>query len=151
MRKLFGFLCGCLYLGCQTATHPKNALIDQIIKPRAGYQGKLTNRTCLQYDGAKCTLEDMSVYDINDELTRQKLNDLNFICVVAGQRYKVCLDRPGFCRKEVIAHCASWDILRLFCKYEDKWWYRSIDDYQFLIDSKLRCFNKDKYSFTDFQ
>lgn len=153
MSRLFGFLlCGCLYLmGCQTTTHPKNPLIDQIIKPRVGFDGHLTNRSCLEYDGSNCVKEDISTYDLVDPVIRENLNKLSFICTIAGHRYKVCLDKPGFCRKTVDRVCAKWDLLKLFCKHPESWEYIPVENYQYLIDSKTRCFNKENYNFSEMQ
>lgn len=130
-------------VSCSTTPTPQHELNDQILKVRKGFEGSLTNRACLEYDGKKCKKDNITVYSLEDQKFRDTVNRLDFICNIGGKRFKVCIDKPGFCRKSSV--CAWWDLAKLFC--EPAWEYIPVSDFQFLIDSRARCFNKNKYSF----
>lgn len=130
--------------GCSSGTisYPRHELLDQILRPRPGHEGKLTN-TSLDATGAVHTDE----YDINDEPTRAKLNTLNFVCNIGGRHFKVCKDKAGFCRFSTTKSCFLF-----FCKDSDKQEeFIPVYGYQFLLDAKTRCFNKETYPFGGIQ
>jgi hypothetical protein len=132
-----------LFAGCVSRDiYPRHVLIDQILVPRANHSD-LTNRACMGYEGDKCIKEEVVDYDMDDDETRKRLNQLGFICKIAGKRYKVCMDKPGFCRM-------SYKKKNWFAKPQRYESFIPITDYQFLIDAKTRCFNKERYNFSDF-
>jgi len=127
----------------KSVQHHQNALIDQILKPRPGYQGNLTNRACLEYYEERCKKWNVITYDMTDESFRLKANDLGFICNIAGHRYKICKDKAGFCHHYKKKKC--W--LKYFC-----WKFREekfilVDNYKYLLEAKARCFNLTRYPF----
>ena len=123
--------------------HP---LVDQILKPRTGVEGNLTNRTCSKYDGDRCAQENIQAYNLSDPVFRKTVNDLKFLCNIGGRRFKVCLDKPGFCRFSSDTYKCGF--LHLFkCSGELEEEYLPAEPYQFLLDAKVRCFNKETYPF----
>ncbi len=125
--------------------YPAHPLVDEILKPRAGFDGKLTNRTCGLYDKGACVVEKIATYDLTDSVFRKTVNDLKFICSVGGRRFKVCLDKPGFCRFSSETYkCGFLGLARCSKRIEE---YLPADPYQFLIDAKVKCFNKENYPF----
>ena len=118
----------------------KSKLVDQILRPRKGHEPNLTNFTCKKKNLDKCEDWDKAFYDVNDSDLRKRLNDLGFVCSIAGKRYKVCLDRPGFCRFGAKRKYLLFKSLELVD-------YIPISQYTFLIDSDSKCYNKNKYRF----
>lgn len=139
-------------VGCTTAPvlYPAHPLVDQIVKVRAGHEGFLTNRTCSGKDESlgiekECLGEKITRYPLEAEEFRQTANRLNFLCNIGGKRFKICLDKPGFCRfSSGPKKCSGF--LGLFCKegelLEE---YLPVEKYRFLLDAKTKCANKDKY------
>ncbi len=120
-----------------------NALVDMILKPRPGHEGKLTNRSCFEYEGEKCLREQVTEFEINDMALHERLNSLGFICNIAGKRYKLCKDKTGFCRFKSEKKCFL-GICRRTEKQEE---YLPEKPYQYLLDAKARCFNYQTYPF----
>lgn len=122
-------------------------LQDQHLIPRPGYEGHLTNRVCLKWYGDKCEQESIKKYDLKDKKVRDTLIRLNFACWAAEKRYRVCSDKPGFCRKEKKRTCTRWGrtLLRRkrYCKsYKNeitKTYLDGIKDYEFLLNSSIEC------------
>ena len=114
-----------------------NALIDQILKVRAAYPGMLTNSACLEYKNGKCVSLDIIQYSLNDPEMRYKLIDLGFKCQVGGKRFRICRDRPGFCRWENKCLSHPWYWPWVCSAYEET--YVPASNHQFLIDSKTYC------------
>ena len=79
-------------------------------------------------------------YDLQDANFRKEANDFGFICNLGGKRYKICLDKPGFCR---ISYKNGF--LGIGKKKIEE--YVPAVPYQYLIDANLKCFNKDEYPF----
>lgn len=127
--------------GCTKSIVARSTLRDQILKPREGFEGKLTNSRCAKYDGYNCKDLQIVTYDIRDSGIRENLNKLDFICMVGTKRYKVCKDKAGFCRRTFKPK--KWYRRKRKLKSED---FISIDKYDFLIQAKTRCFNKYIYS-----
>lgn len=151
--RLAKFLWVAVVLGFACATvptiYPEHPLSDQILKPREGFDNKLTNRACLPKtdpnapdSSPDCPLEKITAYPMFDPEFRKTVNRLNFICNVGGKRYKICLDKPGFCRFSQKQDC----FLGIFCKdgelLEE---YLPVEKYRFLADANTRCANKEKY------
>lgn len=134
-----------LLSNCASPVYRQNPLIDQILKPRQGFDGKLTNRACLSYDGGRCIKEEIRAYDLSDSEFRESANKLHFICKIAGRRYKICLDKPGFCRHSYKESC----FLFICSKGEKLEEYLPVSKYKFLMDSDAKCFNDEVYSFED--
>lgn len=131
-------------LGSSCATVDKTssqyALVDQILKPRLGYVG-LTNRICDHVDEKGKCVYVVTEYKLEDADFRKKVNDLGFICNLAGKRYKICLSKAGLCRMQRVS-CG------FLCHEVREVEYLPVPDkYQFYIDGNLRCFQKDKYPF----
>jgi hypothetical protein len=137
--------------GCVTVgkPYPRNELIDQILKPRPGHEGKLTNTSCPEMEGDKCPRLQIDEYDLSDPALRDKLNALDFVCSIGGHHYKVCKDKVGFCRFTQTKKCSFFG---LFCKNSEvEQEFVPADPYQFLLDAKTRCFNKERYPFGSFR
>lgn len=121
-------------------------LEKQRLIPRPGFEGKLTNRVCLKFYGDLCEKESVREYDLNDEVTRNRLIDLQFACHVGGKRHRICPDKAGLCRREMEKVCTKWG--RTIFKREKvcRNWkeeitekFIPITDYQFLLDSRTEC------------
>lgn len=114
----------------QKDVHPE--MCKGHLVPRPGYEGFLTHQN--NYYHIKKYKIDQSFLD--------KAQICKIICSVAGQRYRVCHDRLGVCRRE--------------CKMVKKWWQvrkrekckvnflSFIDNYQTLIDANTRCYSQNK-------
>lgn len=135
-----GLLAGC---GTTPVTQVQHELVDQILKPRAGYPGKLTNRSCLVFDDGKCLKESILAHDLNDPQFRANANSLRFACKLADRHFKICLDKPGFCRFQEKA-CGFLGMDK--CRKEIE--YVPAEPYQFLIDSGVICFSEARYDWS---
>lgn len=138
----------CLFfiLGCAgPQIFPAHPLVDQILKPRVGHDGKLTNRTCLKIEKDKCVEEKIVDYEIADPVFRKTANDFHFLCNIAGRRFKLCLDKPGFCRfSSETYRCGFLKLGKCSKRIEE---YLPAEPYKYLIDAKVRCFKKETYPF----
>lgn len=132
-----------LMAGCAAPTlYPEHALVDQIIKVRAGHEGNLTNRTVTGYDKDGKPIEKIKDYSLESQDFRETVNRLSFICNIGGKRYKICLDKPGFCRFSRDEKC----FLGIFCKDSDVIEeYLPVEKYGFLLDANARCASREKY------
>lgn len=141
--KLLLILISLSLYGCKTTpeNHYQHVLSEQILKPRKGFEGFLTNRACLKYEKGDCLNESIVKYDLSDSEFRRAVNEFNFICKIGGKRYKICLDKAGFCRFE--GHKKCW---LFFCKTEMKEIYVPVAQYEFLIQAKTRCYSYKKYT-----
>lgn len=109
------------------------ALIEKTLKPRKGFEGKLTWSRCVERKFRECKKMKMSVYDIEKREAREQLNILNFRCRIGTKRYKICKDKPGLCH---FKNCKKRWFKERKCDHE----YLGIfENYTFLIDAKLRC------------
>ena len=135
-----------LGLGCSTSPelYPEHELVDKLLKPRAGFQGKLTNLVCLaKSPDGKCTEEKIITYDLADEEFRETTNRLNFLCKVGSKRYKICTDKEGFCRFSYKKSCfiLGWPCSRGERLEE----FLPVTQYRYLLDARTRCGSRDKY------
>lgn len=136
-----------LGLACSTANpppYPAHPLVDQILKVRPGHEGVLTNRSCAANDPATgyCTQAKIQEYPLADPAFRETANRLNFLCNIGGKRYKICKDKPGFCRIGYLPKC-----FLVFCQQEEvELDYLPVGNYQFLLDAAARCANKEEYN-----
>ena len=110
-------------------------LVEKTLKPRKGFDGKLTWRRCLKYEYQKCVEEHIATYDLTDEQTRKNLNSLNFRCRMNSKRWKICLDKPGLCHFYDCKKKTFWR-KRRECKEE---FLEVTTNYQFLLDAGLKC------------
>lgn len=102
------------------------ALVDQILKPRPGHEGKLTNQGNPKY-------HDLIEYDLSDKKFREAADAFKFVCKLGKKRYHICSDKPGLCRHDAMVE-----------HYLD-----GVRDYGFLLNVKAKCFSLDKYGFSD--
>lgn len=125
--------------------HPRHPLQDQILSVRPG-QPALSNRACEAWDKkGVCTNWVVKSYPLADATFRKTVNDLQFMCVIGHRVFKVCLDKPGFCRHTTEKHCT----LRVFCKSTRHEEYIPIEPLQFHLDAGTQCFSDDRYPFED--
>lgn len=115
---------------CETL--PKHPLSKQILRVRQGYDGHLTHRRD----------DVIQAHSLSDPEFRKTLNDLDFICRIGNKRYKVCLDKPGYCRRKFEQKCF------IFCGKRKLIWekYLPASDHLFLVAAGTTCFNKHIYS-----
>lgn len=110
-------------------------LVSQTLKPRTGHDGKLTHSHCVKYSGDVCENNEITDYDLNDSNFRTQANQLGFVCVIGIHRYKICLDKAGFCH-------LNYPV----CPTPDCNGIKPIEEFipavpvQFLIDADLRCY-----------
>lgn len=121
--------------------YPKLALVDQILKPREGFSG-LTHRTCASLDEKNQCVWQIEEHKLDEPAFRTAANALNFICNIGGRRFKVCLDKAGFCRMQSVS--CGW-----FCHKTVEAEFIPVTNYKFLLDANTRCFNKNTYPFGD--
>lgn len=129
-------------------------LQNQRLIPRPGYEGHLTNRVCKDFYGKKCDKDkdgnlEVSIrqYDLKDVTFRKKLIEFDFACSIGGKRYRICPDRPGFCRRELHRKCVKWKKKLFSSKKKCKKWEEKIvkkyrdatTDYEFLLDGATEC------------
>jgi hypothetical protein len=122
-----------LIIGCMTI-YTRGPLSEQLLRVRTAYPGKLTNFTCDEYKRGECTKPNMAVYDLNDAAFRNQLNDFGFKCSIAGKRFRVCRDRPGFC--QFTLQCEK-HILFWCKKYKEI--YIPASEHTYLINAKTTC------------
>lgn len=130
-------------------TYLQHPLESEIISPRPGHDGKLTNRArvCVAEQDGKCIKWGFTVkeYDLSDPNFRTLVNRMGFICSVGCHRYKICIDKPGFCR---VSYTSNW-IGGLFGQRDRHEDYLPISPYQAVLDANVRCFNQSIYNFAD--
>jgi hypothetical protein len=146
VKKSKLLLLALLLNGCVTAEkYPRSPLVEQILKPRQGHTG-LTNRACEAWDEKNnCTSWVVKDYDLADSEFRQAANKLGFVCKIAGKRYKVCIDKPGFCRITYEKHCT----LGVLCKTKKVEEFLDVSGYQYILDANTLCFSKETHPFSE--
>lgn len=121
--------------------YPQGELADQILVARHGHEGSLTNQTCLAYDHDKCVKESLITYDLSNQSFRDTARRLQFVCKMGGKEYKICPDKPGFCRT---TDPCNW-FSSTFQGCEKQIEYVPASPTQLLIDGRIRCFSRSKY------
>lgn len=119
----------------------------QRLAPRPGYEGKLTNQVCTAWEGDNCIARSLQEYDLNNEATRDMLNQFRFACSVAGKRYRICGDSPGLCRTERHTECLRWGKKLFTRKKVCREWGERIEsfyidantEYQLLLNAATEC------------
>lgn len=81
---------------------PHAPLFKQIVRMRVGHAG-LTHQVCAEKNwlGA-CQKFDLIEYDLSSAAIRKGFVDFQFICMVAGSRYKIDPDQPRFVRFKTV-------------------------------------------------
>jgi hypothetical protein len=141
-----GQLFGCSTFYPLNPHHPRHPLSEQILKPRVGFKG-LTNRACEVFDKARGECLEYKIEErlLEDAEFRNTANMLGFICLIGGRRFKICEDKPGFCRHTYKRNC----FLGICGKRDKLEEYIPVERYQFLLDANTRCFDKDMLSIYD--
>lgn len=127
------------------AVYPQGDLADQILVARHGHDGKLTNQTCLKYDKGKCVDMHLIEYDLSDKAFRDNARRLQFFCKMGGREYKICPDRPGFCRT-TYPDC-NWLTSIFGCDKQVD--YVPATPIAPLADAHLQCFSIAKYDWDE--
>lgn len=136
MIKIIVLFIGAIILSCATPIFEKNNLANQILRVRVDYPESLTNSTCYEYKSGMCIKFNVDQYDLNDQKIREKLNSFNFKCAIAGKRYRICKDKPGYCRW--IEECKKHSFMWWGCReWEEE--YIPAKDHKYLIDAGVRC------------
>ncbi len=75
-------------------------------------------------------------YSLADVNFRKRMNKFKISCKMAKERWRVCLDRPGYCRRD---KCLKRTRFRKKCT---KWGERYIPatEHQFLVDGGMYCY-----------
>lgn len=128
---------------CSTAQtkYPRHRLNEQILMVRPGHPG-LTNNACEAWDekGA-CTTFVVKDYLLTDQTFRNTVNDLGFMCVLGNRVFRVCRDKPGFCRVTYEKKCQAV----VFCKRERHEEFIPMEPLQYHLDAATHCFSDDEY------
>lgn len=121
-----------LFLGCATKPPlPRSALIDQRLSARPGDRRELSNTAeVLAPDGKTLTLA-LEYQDLTDPSVRETLFRLRFICSVGGRLFKVCPDKPGFCR---VDYKGVWPFRKQTEEYVD-----IVDQWDFVVAGRTTC------------
>lgn len=127
-----------LLLSCSTQKISGVApLKDLILRPLAGYEGKLVNRDCQEFKGKECIQVKDFVMDLTKLEDRKQLWELNFRCNVNGKRFGVCQSWAGLCEVDVQdKHFLGIRIKRTYVVLD------SIDivkDYKRLLNADAKC------------
>lgn len=132
-------------IGCATSEqYPENALYEKILTVRPGHDGCLTNRSCTEYDkNNECLNYKIDDYSLSDDSLRKQLNDFNFICMIGGRLFKVCIDKPGFCRHWYRA-CGFLGMNK--CRQEE---YLPISDYSYHLNAQTKCWSFNAYGWIE--
>lgn len=142
MRKLL--LLGLILSGCAAIDenlYNKDPVAKQILTPREGFTGKLTNRVCMRKVDGKCVEIRTTTYDMHDKEVRELLIANHFSCNIAGKLYQICPNEAGFCRYTYEKRC----FLFICKKGEKQTDFISVDKYSFLIQSAAECASDDYY------
>lgn len=101
---LVALLASIVFTGCSTS-EIRSPVVQQIIRMRTGYES-LTNRVCVSYTVlGSCKEFNTKVHDLRDASTRRMLIDFSFRCSIAGRRFKIHPNKPGFARYDSRVSC----------------------------------------------
>ena len=122
-------------ISCETTQiYYRSIFTEQRLIVREAYPEYLTNQICLEYKGTVCVKWDIMKYSMNDELFRKHANELGIRCYIGGEYWRICLNKPGFCRRtqecieQYLFHCE---------KYEEK--YIAAEEHEFLLRAGTYC------------
>lgn len=134
---LLALLCVTLLFGCASSkVYERGPLKELVLRPRKGYQDKLTNKRCSEKKKGKCVKYDVVEFDFNDEQVRKTLRELKFVCNVRGSRFVPCPTARGICqlRKD---ESGMWPFRKTEIKLNK---YLSLhSDYELLIGADTYC------------
>lgn len=140
-----GFALACLWVAwaltacSSTQLNPHAPLYKQIVRMRVGHKG-LTHQICAEKDWlGRCQKFDLIEYDLNSAEIRKGFVDLQFICLIAGSRYKIDLDQPRFIR---IKRYREWFLGPEKTVVEKQISYSNT---QFLINGATFCYSEKAY------
>jgi hypothetical protein len=110
---------------------PRNQFVNQRFVARPSHPEQLTNQA-LNDEGEI----EVVAYSLGDASFRKRMNDFKISCKIGKERWRVCLDRPGYCRRDV---CLKRTRFSNKCK---KWDERYIpaSNHQYLVDGGLYCY-----------
>jgi len=125
-----------LLVNCTTKPiYHRGPLKEQVLRPRTGYEGRLTNKRCIERKkySEECLKFDVVEYDLNRTGVRNLLRDLKFVCNVRGARFVPCEKSTGICQLHRVK--VGWG------KYEIqvKKYLSMNDDYGFLVGADTYC------------
>jgi hypothetical protein len=135
------FIFAIAFQSCGSVQEYQNVpLIQRVLRVLPSHPDRLTNRACLRYENGACTNWDVSTYSLEDAATRDLLVRLRFVCQVAGERFKVCPDRPGFCQ---YTYVKKWALAprKLVIKYVP------LSPSEFHVSAATTCLNESENSF----
>lgn len=118
------------------SVYERGPLKDLVLRPRQGYQDKLTNKRCAEKKKGKCLKYDVLEFDFNDDQVRKTLRELKFICNVRGSQFVPCPNARGLCqlRKDT---SGVWPFKKTEIKLNR---YISLhDDLEFLVGANTYC------------
>ncbi len=104
----------------------------------------LTNRVMVLSADGKSTIPEIKEYSLEDAEFRTTANKLNFICSIGARRFKVCIDKPGYCRHTFYQKCFLGICGK---KHREEEYIPAKEKHQFLLDAKAKCFNYGEYPF----
>lgn len=131
------FLAGCV----APQQYEHGGLIQQLLRPHRDYPGFLVNQVCRGYEGSKCIKWDLEKYDLKSETDRIRLNNVKLECNLAGRRYGACLDRPGYCSREMRVKKFLGIVIKKEFVVVD--YIPAVESHQRLVDAVMKCMAQD--------
>lgn len=141
-----------IFFSCSIFQRPpsideRKPFLEQRLLVRPTHQGLITNQICKQRKNNECVKWDAKVYDLKDAAFRKLVNDLKISCLIGKQRWRICLDRPGYCRRE--KKCVKfknvwWDFKdKLRCVKEKlvESYIPAFEKHEYLVESYTRCYS----------
>lgn len=116
-----------LLIGCASTEReiiPQQPLLNQRLAPRPGFKGKLTNQFCVELDEKNpkiCKKSSIIEYDMNDPNVRLSLVELEFICNVAGKRYRISIDSPSLISTKYMKKLFSKKAVNEYINFNDQY------------------------------
>lgn len=130
MKYVFTLL---LLAACASEFHyNRNQLVEQVLTARPG-KPVLSNSAFVK--GEKDVWHNEIVeYDLADEKLRTNMFAMHFVCSIGGKRYKVCADKPGFCR---VSYQGGF-----FSKKKVEEYIPIKEQYDFIVQARTTCFSE---------
>lgn len=128
-----------------TCSTPKIAgvgpLNNLILRPIAGFDGKLVNRDCEEFKGKECVKVKDFVMDLTNIEDRKQLWELHFRCNVNGKRFGICQSWAGLCEVDVKdKHFLGIRTSRTYVVLDG---IDAVKDYKRLINAGTKCAARD--------
>lgn len=116
-------------------------LNDLILRPMAGFEGKLVNRDCEEFKGKECLEVKDFVMDLTKVEDRKQLWELHFRCNVGGKRFGICQSWAGLCEVDVKdKHFLGIRTSRTYVVLDA---IDIVKDYQRLLNAGAKCAARD--------